>query len=117
GKGLWESDKAVFPLPVVFNDFTVTTNNNGNLLKWNIATQSNVARYEIEYSTDAFKYNKVATVPPQFGSTNLSYSYLHAIQNITDGYYRIKIVDLDGVISYSSIVQVKAKQATTKFAA
>jgi hypothetical protein len=117
GKGLWENDKAVFPLPVIFKDFTVNVTDNGNLLRWNIATQVNVARYEVEYSTDAFDYKKVATLPPQPGSANLSYSYLHTIQNLVDGYYRIKIIDLDGVISYSSIATVKAKQVVTKFTA
>lgn len=118
GRGFWEVDIPPVILPAVFNNINVTATDKGNLLKWQIATQQNVSRYEIEYGTDGYVFNKIATVPAKTGATgNIDYSYLHAITNSTDGYYRIRVIDLDGTATYSTVVQVKAASLTTGFAA
>jgi len=109
GKGLWENNLAQ-GLPVTFESFTVSPTNNGNQVKWVIGTQENVSHYEVEYSTDMVNFATVASLPARTGTTHLTYSFVHKISNNTNGYYRIKVVDLDGSVMYSQIEQVKAEQ-------
>jgi len=46
-----------------------------------------------------------------------TYNYLHPIKNETDGYYRIKVINKDGAIDYSTIKKVRAERNATKLAA
>ena len=107
GKGLWENDMVTGNLPVTFESFTVTPSQTGNQLKWVIGTQENVSHYEVEYSTDGVNFSSVASLQPKNGTTSLTYNFTHKITNSLKGYYRIKVVDLDGQITYSQIEEVK----------
>lgn len=118
GRGLWERELAPSSiLPYVFKDFNVSVVNNGNQLRWTIATQGSVDRYEVEYSNDAANFRKVATVTATGAGGDVTYNYLHAITNDMDGFYRIKIIDADGSYEYSSVQAVKAKKLITKLTA
>ena len=114
GRGLWENNMVTGSLPVVFESFQVSSNNNGNLLTWVVSAQNNVSHYEVEYSTDATNFATVGSVPARTGSTRLTYNFLHKIGNNKNGYYRIKVVDKDGEVTYSAIEQVKAQQMVVK---
>lgn len=115
GRGLWERDFAPSsPLPVVLKQFDVITNDRGNDLKWVIASQTNTDRYEVEYSTDASQFTKIAIVNTKFGNGEINYNYLHEITNNVNGYYRIKIVDNDDTYTYSEVEEVKAQKASQK---
>ncbi len=109
GKGLWENNMVTGSLPVAFESFQVSSNNNGNLLTWVVSAQNNVSHYEIEYSTDATNFATVGSVAARTGSTRLTYNFLHKISNSKNGYYRIKVVDKDGEVTYSAIEEVKAQ--------
>ena len=114
GRGFWERALAPQNLPVVFKDFTVSVGDKGNNLKWTVSEQINVSRYEVEYSINATNFKVLASIPATPGTGNISYTYLHAIRNDVNGYYRIKSIDLDGEISYSHIEDVKAEKLVTK---
>jgi hypothetical protein len=117
GKGLWENVKFNFLLPVVFKNIDAYAAGNGNQVSWTISSQSNVNHYEVEYSTDGSRFDKLANVNPVNTSQEQSYTYLHSIQNLTDGYYRIKVVDQDGAVQYSDIKKVKASKQVTELTA
>ena len=110
GKGLWENNMVVGSLPVTFESFNVNPTDKGNQLTWVIGTQENVSHYEVQYSTDGANFRSVGSLPAIARSIHLTYSYLHKITNNKTGYYRIKVVDLDGEVMYSAIEQVKAQQ-------
>jgi len=114
GKGLWENAMVTGNLPVKFESFTVSTNQNGNQLKWVIATQENVDHYEVEYSTDGINFGSIASVAARAGTSNLTYNYLHKISNVSKGFYRIKVVDQDGEVMYSAVEEVKAQGGVVK---
>jgi len=114
GRGFWERALAPQNLPVVFKDFTVSVGDKGNNLKWTVSEQINVSRYEVEYSTNATNFKVLASIPATTGTGDITYTYLHAIRNDVNGYYRIKSIDLDGEISYSHIEDVKAEKLVTK---
>jgi hypothetical protein len=117
GRGFWERALAPSSLPVNFVDFNVTVTDKGNQLKWVVADQVNVSKYEVEYSTDAQNFKTVASIKATPNSGLITYNYLHAIRNDVNGYYRIKSVDLDGDVMYSNIQDVKAQKLVVKISA
>jgi hypothetical protein len=114
GKGLWENNMVTGSLPVTFQSFTATPSQAGNQLKWVIGTQESVSHYEVEYSTDGINFRSVATVQARSGSANLTYDFTHKITNTVKGYYRIKVVDIDGQLTYSQVEEVKATSGVVK---
>lgn len=94
-------------LPVNFKNFEATSSGNSVSLKWVVATEENLAGYEIERSIDGKNFSKIG-----FVSANNQSSYTF-VDNRSSGsvYYRIRSVDLDGKYALSTIVLVKAGQA------
>jgi len=118
GRGLWERDLAPSSnLPVVFKQFDVLPSLAGNQLRWIISSQSNVDRYEIEYSTDGLNFHKIGAVPGRTSVNDITYTYLHVIQNDVNGFYRIRNVDQDESYTYSSVEMVKANKMVSKLVA
>ncbi len=115
GKGLWENDPVTYALPVVLKDFTATPAQNGNQLKWTVTAQVSMDHYEVEYSTDGVHFNKVGSVPAVSGTSDIVYTWLHAIRNTVNGYYRIKMVDADNSFLYSPVREVMASPAAGNF--
>ena len=77
---------------------------NGAVINWDVATEENVSRYEIEKAIDNNNFVTIAVVTRS--DNKLSYSYT---DNNMDGgttIYRIKVVTLDGRIRYSNTVAV-----------
>ncbi len=114
GNGFWERAMAPLNLPVVFKNFKVFDGDKGNELTWVVSDQSNVERYEVEYSTNATNFKTIASIPAASGSGMLTYNFLHAIRNEVKGYYRIKTIDFDGGLTYSNIEEVKAESMIVK---
>jgi hypothetical protein len=110
GRGIWERELAPQTLPVTMKEFSVLPTTKGNQLKWTIASQRNVSKYEIQYSTDGLNFSTVGSLPARSGNGDITYTFIHGIQNDVNGFYRIRITDLDGAISYSNIQEVKAKK-------
>lgn len=117
GRGLWENDLASLTLPIVMKDFKGWATDKGNQLQWIVSSQTNVNRFELEYSSDGSRFTKIATVSPKAGSGEASYTQLHQFSNISDAFYRVRIVDNDGTYQYSTVVLVKAQKLTTKVTA
>ena len=111
GKGLWENNMVTGSLPVLFESFRAWNTNQGNNLQWVVATQQQVSRYEVEYSTDGASFSVVGSVAARAGTTHLTYNFLHKINNEKTAYYRIKVIDLNGDVSYSTVEQIKADHA------
>lgn len=88
------------PLPAVLTSFTAAASNDGTVaLKWLVATQTNVSAYVIEKSTNGVVFQPIGSVA---ATSTLSYAYTDAaVAKVV--YYRIKIVDKDGSVAYSSI--------------
>ena len=115
GRGMWERDFAASSiLPFVFKNFTANPGNDGNQLKWTVATETDVDRYEVEYGTDGTIFRKVGALTATGGVGDITYNFLHAITNDMDGFYRIKIISKDGSFEYSTVAVVKAQKLITK---
>jgi hypothetical protein len=90
-------------LPVKFSGFGAELQNTSVSLKWGVATEDNVTRYEIQKSIDGHEYSNIGLVNAT-GQT--SYSFIDTRPSTT-AYYRIKSVDVNGRYTYSPIATVK----------
>ena len=97
------------PLLVRLNDITVTGNLCTAMLAWSTSSEENFSRFEIEHSANSRDFSVVGTVNGTGGaSTGASYRFAYD-QSTGKGYYRLKMIDRDGTISYSKVVAVATK--------
>ncbi len=93
-----------FVLPIKLISFTAQSLNNSALVKWGIAQPESGAKYSLERSTNGVNFTAINN---QTGNTtNKQFNYTD--NNLADGkyYYRLKIIDVDGKISYTNIVAI-----------
>lgn len=99
------------PLPVKLVSFNASNLNENNvLLEWKTSSEINVDRFEIEKSLDGVLFEKVATINASINSsstTDYKNVDLNAFKNSNIIYYRLKIIDMNGLYENSKIVSVK----------
>ena len=92
------------PLPTKITKFTITPKSNFNNLVWVSENESNVAHFNIEYSTTGKDFEKVGVV----AAGKKEYSFAHHFSTKNDiQYYRLQVVDKDGKYAYSNVLKVK----------
>ena len=101
-------------LPVTIKYFTAWKRADANRLTWMTTSEKSFSHFEIEKSTDAANFIRVANVAGRGRSNGeTSYTYddndMKAIQ-----YYRLKYVDIDGKYTYSNVIRVNRDDVTTK---
>lgn len=110
GRGTWQSDLYVSnPQPVSLISFDVQPKGEKDaLLKWETASEINVKGYDIEISEDGSNYKKISFVPSK-GNASLSTTYEHIATDLQPGvyYFRLKMIDIDGHFTYSSVRVIK----------
>lgn len=103
-----------FPLPVSHLTMqAVNLNDNENVITWQTLSEENVNRFEIEQSIDNINFINVGHIKA-LGSTNNKQQYsfsdnISQYQKIQTFYYRIKSVDMDGKIQYSTTTIARKK--------
>lgn len=71
-------------------------------IQWRTVGENNISSYQVERSTNGTSFTALATVSP---STAHSYNYVDASSNsMSVVYYRIKVIDITGAISFSKVV-------------
>ena len=94
-------------LPLDLLSFSGNAQNGGIQLLWETANEVNVKHFEVESSSDATHFNRIATLAAQGNTSN---RYLLFDQDFPQGnqvYYRLKMVDLDGSSRYSEVISVQ----------
>jgi hypothetical protein len=101
-------------LPVLFNGFFVTRNNNNVILNWSTAQESNSSNFEVQRSLDGSKWTNIAIMMGA-GNSNTVQQYSFTDKNMTAAvaYYRIKQVDLDGNYEYSTIKSIRVNETAS----
>lgn len=106
----WRVDDIFFSitsglLPIKFADVSAKTTAAGNTVNWANLTESDMAHYCVEYSTNGKNFKEIATLNPTKNDHGAaSYSYTHTTPEADNSFYRIKGVELSGTILYSNIV-------------
>ena len=106
-------------LPVKLLDFTVAKQNNDDvLITWKAGSESNIARYEIEFARgdaelQAGHFLKIGEVTsPGSTTTSRTYTFIDKeADKFGPRYYRLKMVNTDGSFSYSPIRAVIFNEA------
>ena len=90
-------------LPIELAHFSVVENNCQAKLTWRTLTESNFSHFEVEKSTNGMDYTAIATIYSQ-GSEASATDYFFTDNQLADNnYYRLKIIDNDGLVNYSYI--------------
>ncbi|MDP4131720.1 MAG: T9SS type A sorting domain-containing protein [Bacteroidota bacterium] len=95
-------------LPVELVQFLASKNADGSIkLLWATAQEINSSSFDIERSADQGDWQKIGSVKAKgYSSTTANYSYTDQFPLAGNGYYRLKMIDLDGKFQYSKVVVV-----------
>lgn len=105
------------PLALVLKSFSVTQQETENLVKWTTEQEEDVDHFELERSTDRVNFIPVFFQAARNIASVSTYTYTD--NNFPPGinYYRLKIVEKDGAVKYSIIIQtISAKGASLSIA-
>ena len=90
-------------LPVRFSNFDARCTDNGAFVSWTTGSEYNSNYFELQRSTNGNSWNSVATIKAS-GNTSIGKTYQQLDPNSSgNAFYRVKEVDIDGNIVYTSI--------------
>ena len=111
------TQSAPIVLPLKLTSFTAAKAvGNSNLVKWSSEDESNLNTYQVQRSIgdNSFTDLKNGRIVAKNNTTNTSYSFIDNNPASGYNYYRLKITETTGRISYSPVALVKNnKQGTT----
>lgn len=94
-------------LPVVLTDFRAESLTGKNLISWESASEINVERYILEYRPDLKNsWKELTSLPAEGTSQELTKYYYSHESPPSRCYYRLKIVDFDGSMQVSKVVEL-----------
>jgi hypothetical protein len=106
GRGIWDF-KIENSLPVEFLSFSATLQGIQAGLQWSVSGEETSKGFYVERSTDGRNFSTIAFIPSrQVGINQQHYSYLDGGIERRIYFYRIRQVDVDNSIRYSSIERV-----------
>jgi hypothetical protein len=95
------------PLPVNILSFTGKAIATGTQLNWTVAQEDNFSHYEVLRSDDGRVFNAVGTVFATENSLDMKfYAFVDADAKSDLSYYKLRLVDNNGSVAYSSLVVV-----------
>ena len=85
----------------------------GNInLNWKMSDQLNYKNFELERSTDAIHFNRIAALTAG-NKTNYDYTDKNISPDNDKYFYRLKMTGIDGKIIYSNVVMIKVAGNTS----
>ncbi len=93
------------PLPAQWTGVNASVVNNKIRVDWSTTNESNASRYEVERSENGLSFTSIGSVAAANTPGDHQYSFVDG--NVTKGstyFYRVKLVDIDGKQSRSSVV-------------
>ena len=101
-------ESQLITLPATGMTLTGALNNNNVTLNWKTASEINTKQFEIERSIDGVNYTTIGTKDAAGDSPVESrYSIVDPNMNAQVHYYRIKLTDFDGKVSYSNVIVIR----------
>ncbi len=103
-------------LPVQFLNFTGSKQKDKVLLNWAIIAEKEVARFEVERSTDNSSFIKTVVVnQPVALHIQQNFSATDDISNASSNilYYRLKVIGKNGEIKYSNVLVIRSDYVNT----
>lgn len=108
-------------LPVKYSSFDASVADRKATLKWVTVMESNNHHFEVERSFNATDFTTIGLVldAEQVNGNDRTYRFKDAsaeLQGKTIAYYRLRQVDIDGKVTYSSTLAVRLQSAATDMA-
>jgi hypothetical protein len=99
------------PLPVELVSFTGSVNtSNIAILRWTTASERNSAYFSLERSADGTSFIEAGRVAAAaVSSQTLAYQLPDPLRLLHPTYYRLRQVDLDGIVRYSNVITLTPK--------
>ncbi|PZF72094.1 T9SS type A sorting domain-containing protein [Taibaiella soli] len=104
------------PLDLKLISFSGQTANDADVLSWTTTDEKNMDKFEVELSTDAAQYKVVGSVSAKNIAGTNYYQFTTPTSN-TSRYYRLKMDETDGKVTYSNVVVLKSDSKTNKMKA
>ena len=104
-------------LPLNLSSFNGSLVNEKVFLKWTTANEVNVQSFVIEKSTDASKFTAIGQLVAKNTTEANYYSFNDSSKSESTIFYRLKIMDKDGLITYSSVIHINIKLVIGKLGA
>jgi hypothetical protein len=101
----WTISDGASPLPVILTSFTGKATQFGNQLNWTTSSEVNNQGFNVERSTDGKTFTKIGFVKG-YGTTNTKQTYQFTDTQLLEAYYRLKQIDFDGKLEYSTTIKV-----------
>jgi Secretion system C-terminal sorting domain len=105
----------VITLPIRLNYFDGQIINQHVQLKWSAGFEQSLVKYEIEKSDDGIHFQKIGEQLTQKNYSLNIYKFDEPKATNAPHYYRLKMIDLDGTLSYSKAVLLGSKSTETNF--
>lgn len=93
-------------LPITLINFSATSFDGYNEIKWVSSFEQDADKYVIEYSTDGTVYNNAGEIKAQNDNAGHQYSFRHVTVYTGKIFYRLLLKDLDGSSRYSPVVVI-----------
>jgi hypothetical protein len=99
------------PLPIIGITLTGKSEVAKNVLNWQTKAEINVKYLAVERSENGIFFQQISIEILPKGNNNVGANYSYSDNVVLpSGYYRIKIVDVDGKVSFSNIVLLKSSK-------
>ena len=96
-------------LPVTLTDFSAQKQNCTASLSWKTANETNIRSYVVEMSNDrGATYSAIGTVNAANSDGEKTYNMDYRMSNNNAYLYRIKIIELSGGYSYSTVARISS---------
>jgi hypothetical protein len=102
-------------LPLRLVSFTATPKSNKVNVTWNTMEESAMDHFTVERSVNGSTFSPLGNIPCANRQLPTSYSYTDEDPIAGTSWYRLKIVSVDGVITYSKIVTVYTTKSLSHY--
>ncbi len=105
------------PLPVTLENFTAQRRSNNVTINWQTQQELNVKSFEVQRGYNSSNYITISTILAH-GNSSIPQAYSYTDNsNSAKGisFYRLKVVDVDGKVSYTYIKSVKGIGVSSGF--
>lgn len=93
-------------LPIKLISFQGNMNGSNITLEWNVASNEQAYKFDVEKSFDGKNFETSHLVTPTVKNDNETYTYAEASESARS-YYRLRVTDKSGVVTYSKVLVFK----------
>jgi hypothetical protein len=102
---IYYSDPSTLPVSLV--NFSAKKSNSSININWTTDDESGMSNYQVQRSSDGRNFSNIQSVQSRNSVSRISYSATDNKPLNGIGYYRLKMVEVDGSATYSKIVTVQ----------